>query len=136
MKEDRGNKRKTRLKFVREVKGKLIEQGHEVEGPGYLTMFVPENPLQYKLGINKKTRAVQVHRDYFGVADLISLKEGKVYFHQVSIIEEKSRKTDLFLEKGIKGFVWGRTRDGGKIHYRIFRVELGEVQEIGINNLE
>lgn len=102
------NARAKGLGFCREVKKILEAMGHEVEGPGYATAF-----------FQGATHAI--HRDYFGIWDLISFYENVYYFHQVSTIENKSTKIKSIQGKKMLGFVWIRSK---KNKYKIFKINL------------
>ena len=121
------NKRETGLKWVREVRDLLIDLGHEVEGPNFKPTYIPGKDTKEGM---VESKYIPVHKDFFGVFDLISHKKRRWFFQQISILEEKSRKIDAILEKGMDGIVWGRTKNGRFVDYRIFRVQDGKVDEI------
>jgi len=112
------------LIYVHEVKKLLEAIGHQVEGPGYMIIYIPLNPGAYKLGINRATKPIQVHKDYFGVADLISYFEGKLILHQVTDLSNKSIHVKAIQERGLSAWVWCRFNEGRRIGYRIFFVDL------------
>lgn len=127
--------RKKGMIYVGEVKKILIGQGHKIEGPNYIVMRIPERkPLPGEQTSKIPLRMVQVHRDYFGAFDLISYKQGLGFvFHQVSILEEKSRKIKAIVDLHMDGWVWGRFKEGGRVKYRVFSVDRqGNVDEWGI----
>ncbi len=72
-----------------------------------------------------------VHRDYFGVFDLLSAFEGNYFFHQISTSSNKAVKVKAIQEKGLSGWVWTRVSNG-KVFYRIFIVSPKEVEEAEI----
>lgn len=136
--------RKKGLQFVREVREILETLGHRVEGPGYvITWFYPKGEKPDSKDEKEKEKGKdeekdqkpkpfprQIHRDYFGAFDLISAKNGEVKCHQVSIIEEKSRKRIDILTSGIPGYFWGRFKEKQKVGYRVFRFDEKEEREI------
>jgi hypothetical protein len=126
--------RKKGLDYVREARDILRSEGHQTEGPGYTILRIypketrglpPEERKKIKL------EPVQVHRDYFTAFDLISFRPDIGFiFHQVSILEEKSRKIKIIQDQQMKGWVWGRFEENERIGFRIFEVDLnGEVKE-------
>jgi hypothetical protein len=131
--------RKKGLEYVREVREILESLGYRVEGPGYsITWFypkaeklMPEEEKKEDEG-NKRINPLprQTHRDYFGAFDLISAKDGEIKCHQVSIIEEKSRKRWDILTSGIPGYFWGRFKEKRKVGYRVFHFSEKEEREI------
>lgn len=130
--EKREDRRKKGLNYVGEIKGILKQLGHETEGPGYSVMRIPERKQIPGERISEiPLKMIQVHKDYFGVFDLISFKEGVGYFfHQGSILEERSRKIKAIVEKKMQGWVWGRFKQNRRVGYKIFSVEAnGEVKE-------
>ena len=98
--------------FAREVRRILEGANHVVDGPFYASKW-----------FNGKINAV--HTDIFNCFDLCSFFEGNYYFHQISIISEKSRKIKLLQEKALPGWVWCRVSNG-RVFYRIFIVKPGE----------
>jgi hypothetical protein len=94
------------LNFVREVKKILEYKGYRVEGPGYGVCF-------YGGGMKP------VHKDFFGVFDLLSYRQGKVSGHQVSTLTNKAVKVKALNEAHISGYVWCRA---GKNDYRVWWV--------------
>ncbi len=98
------------LNFCREVKKILEGMGHEVEGPGYATVF-------FQGAIHP------IHRDYFSLFDLISFFEGKYYFHQVSTIENKSTKIKAIQKKKMNGWVWLRVNEDNQTGFDVFMVD-------------
>lgn len=97
------------LDFCREVKGILKGMGHGVEGPGYATAFF-------------QGTIHPIHRDYFGLFDLISFFEGQYFFHQVSTIENKSTKIKSIQAKGMAGWVWCRVNEDNQTGFDVFEV--------------
>ncbi len=125
--------RKKGLQYVREVREILESLSHRVEGPGYTIKWFYPKPKEWVPGEEKeKTRPIptQTHTDYFGAFDLISVKDGEISCHQVSIIEEKSRKRWDILASGIPGYFWGRFKECGKVCYKVFRFYQDEEQEV------
>lgn len=103
------------LAWVREVRKMLEGMGHQVEGPGYAVAFYG--------GAMKP-----IHRDYFGIADLISFHNGNLYLHQVTDLSNKSTHVKAIQEKGLTCWVWCRvpTRP---ISYRVFMVKGDSIEE-------
>lgn len=89
------NTRRKGLAGVREVKKILKANGSKVEGPGYHPLFV-----------NKKM--IVVHRDYFGIFDLISLdNEGLLHGHQVTTSpDHRAEKIREMIAAKVAGKVW------------------------------
>jgi len=121
------------LAYLREVKEILKRNGCDVEGPGYGLRFFSSKKSQGNLskqGEPQKAKPVLVHADYFGCFDLISFRPDMGFvFHQVSIIEEKSRKVNDLMEANKPGWIWGRYLEANKVAYRIFAVRDTEVIE-------
>lgn len=110
------NPRAKGISYVREVRKVLEAMQHQVEGPGYGLAFFGKSPRP-------------VHKDYFGVFDLVSFYDGHVYLHQVTDISHKAQKVKAIQEKKIPGWVWARCT-GHKIFYRIFSIDMeGKVEE-------
>ena len=110
------NARSKGLAFTREVRKILEGIGHQVEGPGYGVAF-----------FNGQMRPV--HRDYWGVFDLLSYFEGHYFCHQVSTPANKAVKIKAIIAKALPGWVWCRISNG-KVFYRIFDVKVsGEITE-------
>ncbi len=107
------NARAKGLASCREVKKILQDRGYLVEGPGFGVIFIPG------------TGAKPIHKDYFGVLDLVSYKNGQYWGHQVTDLSNKSKKIKALEEVGIQGWVWCRTKKGRKIEYRVF---LGDIE--------
>jgi hypothetical protein len=113
------NNRAKGLAFCREVRKILEALGHQVEGPGYGIAFYGG-------------RMAPVHRDYFGVFDLVSIFEGQTYWHQISTPSNKAVKVKAIIAKSLSGWVWARASNG-KIFYRVFIVKTsGAVEEAEI----
>ncbi len=112
------NARQKGLSYCREVR-KIIEAlGHTVEGPGYATAFF-------------NGRMSPIHRDYFGLWDLISYYQGQYLFHQVSTLSNKSSKIKAITGKQMPGWIWCRVDH--PVGYRIFKVDqAGNVVETGM----
>ncbi len=111
------NSRKKGLARVREVRKILEGIGHQVEGPDY--------SLAYFQG-----RMQAIHRDYFGVGDLISFFEGQYMLHQVTDLPNKSRHINSILEKKLPCWVWCFVSEKRKTWYRVFMVDTkGEISE-------
>lgn len=134
-KKKKGGKRQKGLQYVREVREILERDRCEVEGPGYGLRFFGNKKSQGNLrkeGGEQKTRPVLVHADYFKHFDLISYRPDLGYiFHQVSILEEKSRKVDDLIQANMPGWIWGRFYEGVKVAFRIFSVRDTTVIERG-----
>ena len=98
------------LNFTREVRRILEGIGHTVEGPGYGLAY-------YNAKMNP------VHKDFFGVFDLISF-DGKSYIgHQVSTETNKSAKIKAIQEAKLPGWVWCRFSDEDRgTGYEVWRV--------------
>jgi len=108
------NARSKGLQRVREV-GKMLEGiGHQVEGPGYALAFY---------GGSMKP----IHRDYFGIADLISFRDGIFVLHQVTDLTNKGKHVKAIQEIGLSAWLWCKIE--GKSGYRIFFVTPTEVTE-------
>ncbi len=122
-KKKKGRKRPKGLEYVGEVKKILERNGCQVEGPGYKLRWFPKKG-------GGLSGPFYVHTDYFGLYDLISFREDLGFmFHQVSIIEEKSRKVGAMLEAKKGGWFWGRVMDGKKAAFKTFVVEDGTAKE-------
>ena len=105
------------LDFVREVRKILEGMGHAVEGPGYGVAF-------YNAKMNP------VHKDFFGVFDLLSF-DGKSYIgHQVSTEANKSAKIKTIQEAKLPGWVWCRfTDDDGFVGYAVYEITGSTITE-------
>jgi len=114
----RANNRQKGILFCREVKKILEGIGHVVEGPGYGVAFYGG-------------RMGPVHRDYFGCFDLVSFYQGSYFFHQISTLSNKAAKIKAIQDKKMNGWVWSRISNG-KVFYRIFIVNSGEIEEAEI----
>jgi len=101
------NARAKGLSACREVKKILQDRGYRVDGPAYGVAFFGG-------------RSVPIHRDFFGVLDLITYKDGQYWGHQVTDLSNKSKKIKALAEAGIQAWVWARTKEGRKIKYRVF----------------
>lgn len=108
------NARAKGLQRVREVKKILEGLGHQVEGPGYSVAF---------FGGGMKP----IHRDYFGMADLVSFGDGVFILHQVTDLTNKSKHIKMIQELGLPAWVWCRME--GKVGFRVFFVTENEVTE-------
>ena len=100
------------LDYVREVRKILEGLGHTVEGPGYGVAY-------YNAKMNP------VHKDFFGIFDLMSY-DGKSYLgHQVSTEANKSTKIKAIQGAKLPGWVWCRfTDDDGFVGYKVYEVGL------------
>lgn len=88
------NNRRKGLEMVKQVRKALEAMGHTVEGPGYKPLFV-------------NGKMTVVHRDFFGVFDLISFSsKAKLRGHQVCSLENKQRNAKKVFESGIDGDLW------------------------------
>jgi hypothetical protein len=107
------------LQRVREVRKILEGLGHQVEGPGYSVAF---------FGGSMKP----IHKDYFGVADLISYSPDDKEFilHQVTDLSNKSAHVKAIQEMGLSCWVWCRLE--GKVEYRVFFVTPDNVESGGV----
>ena len=113
------NNRAKGLSFCREVKKILEGIGHQVEGPGYGIAFYGGQMRP-------------VHKDYWGVFDLLSYFEGQIYCHQISTPTNKAVKIKAIQAKNLPGWVWSRVSNG-RIFYRVFIVKnSGAVEEAEI----
>jgi len=108
------NARAKGLQRVREVKKLLEGIGHCVEGPGYSVAFY-------------QNRMNPIHRDYFGIADLISYHEGIFILHQVTDLHNKASHIKAIQESLLPCWLWCRIQ--GALDYRIFFVSAGKVEE-------
>ena len=99
-----------------EVKAILIAEGHQVDGPYF-------KPIWF----GGKTNVV--HKDIFDCADLLSFFNGRFHLHQVSDVSHKSEKVKTIQEKGIPCWIWGRTKEGNKVMYRVWVCINGKVLE-------
>lgn len=108
------NARSKGLQRVREVRKMLEGMGAIVEGPGYALAFY---------GGSMKP----IHRDYFGIADLISFWHGIFTLHQVTDLTNKSSHVKAIQEKGLSCWVWCKIER--KLGYRIFFVTPSGVEE-------
>lgn len=88
------------LVLVREVRKILEGMGEIVEGPGYGVAFFND-------------RMNPIHKDFFGVFDLMSFspKEKEFTGHQVSTEHNKSTKIKALQEAKLPGWVWCRFSD-------------------------
>ncbi len=106
------------LDYVREVKRILEGLDHIVEGPGYGVAY-----------FNKRMNPI--HRDYWGVFDLMSFCDEKYYGHQVSTAQNKSTKIKALQEAKLPGWVWCRfTDEEGSVGYQVYVVEKDQVVEM------
>ncbi len=113
------NNRSKGLIFCREVKKILEGIGHIVEGPGYGVAF-------------NSGRMAQVHREYFGLFDILYYFEGQIYCHQISTPTNKATKVKAIQAKKMHGWVWSRISNG-RVFYRVFIVKsTGEIEEAQI----
>jgi hypothetical protein len=103
------NTRQKGLNYVREVRKILESMGHIVEGPGYALAFF-DNRMQ------------AIHRDYFGIFDLISWDGIQLIGHQVSDIHNKSTKIKEIQGQQMSGWVWARGKKGRKVEWQLFIV--------------
>ncbi len=111
------NNRAKGLAACREVKKILQEMGYKVDGPSYGIAFFGG-------------KSVPIHRDFFGVLDLITYKDGQYWGHQVTDLNNKSKKVRALEEAGVKAWVWARTKENGKIKYRIFYENMEITQDV------
>ena len=104
------------LQECRKVKKVLEGMGFAVEGPGYKPFFIP-----------KTGKMTVVHKDYFGIYDLLFMGRFHIFGVQVTADAgnrmEKARK----LLEGHKtlGFVWYPIKRKG---YQILAVRDGDIQ--------
>ena len=88
------NARSKGLQTVRRVKHYLEANSYVVEGPGYAVAFFQ--------GSMKP-----IHRDYFGVFDLLSAsKTDVIRGHQICSIKNKARNQAKMQKAGISGYLW------------------------------
>jgi hypothetical protein len=88
------------LILVREVRKILEGMGEKVEGPGYGVAFFND-------------RMNPIHKDFFGVFDLMSFRPNCKKFtgHQVSTEHNKSTKIKALQDAKLPGWVWCRFSD-------------------------
>ena len=89
------NTRQKGLSFCREVHKILEGIGHQVDGPFYGVAFY-DNSMR------------PIHRDIFGIYDLISFYEGKLIGHQVSTEANKSTKIKEIQKTNFPCWIWSR----------------------------
>jgi len=132
-KAERKRRRAKGLQYVREVKEILYAQGCQVEGPMYKIRWIPKKGASVYM---EKGEIIprQVHKDFFGVFDLISFRKDLGYiFHQVSIWEERSRKVKAILKVELRGWIWSRIKQGQRIAYDVASAVPGrDLEHIGI----
>lgn len=104
------------LAFCREVRKILEAMGHQVEGPGYATAY-------FQGAIHA------IHRDYFGIWDLISFYENVYYFHQVSTIENKTTKIKAIQQTKLPGWVWCRVTEDNQTGFDVFVIDGPIIEE-------
>ena len=110
------NARSKGLAYVREVRKILEGLDHVVEGPGYGVAFFDGNMRP-------------IHRDFFGVFDLISYSGIHFVFHQVSTLSNKAAKIKAIRELNMPGWVWVRVEN--PVGYRVFQIDrIGVVIEV------
>ncbi len=97
------------LGFVREVRKILEGIGHTVEGPGYGVAF-------YNHRMNP------IHRDYWGIFDLMSYDGSQFIGHQVSTEAHKSEKIKAIQKSNLPGWVWCRYSEFGSVGYKVYEV--------------
>jgi hypothetical protein len=133
MDKSKQNDRKKGLEYVREGREILRRDGFVTEGPGYQVIRVfPKETTWMPMGERKKLKpqAIQVHKDYFGVFDLITFREDRGFeFHQFSILEEKSRKIRDIQGSGMPGWFWGRFEEGRRVGFKRFFIRDGKIEE-------
>ena len=108
------NARAKGLQWVREVKKLLEGMGHVVEGPGYSVAFY-------------QGRMNAIHRDYFGIADLISYHQGIFYLHQITDLHNKSSHVKTIQASGLPCWLWCRVK--GSLDHKIFFLRNGKIEE-------
>ncbi len=110
MKKNKKNTRKIGNDKCKEVKELLEKMGHIVDGP-----------FDKVIWFNK--RMGKVHHDIFGIGDLISLsKEGKLFLHQVTASNLKSKKEKKIRTLGVECMLWIYDSDKEEEEFRIFEV--------------
>ena len=98
------------LLYCSEVKHLLQLEGHKVDGPFFVSKF-----------FGGKSNAV--HKDIFGVADLISFLDGEIILHQVTVLNNKADKIhEIQKEKIYPIWVWCRIKESNKVGYRVFHL--------------
>ena len=112
------NAREKGLARVREVRKVLEGLGYTCEGPGYSVAFFAG-------------RMQAIHRDYFGVGDLISYSGGKFILHQVTDLKNKAKHVRLIQEARLPCWTWCRAKEGRKVFYRVFMVDTEGTLEEG-----
>ncbi len=108
------NNRQKGLQRVREVRKMLEGMGHKVEGPGYGVAF---------FGGSMRP----IHRDFFGIADLMSSHDGVFHLHQVTDLKNKSKHVKAIQDGGLSAWLWCKIE--GKFGYRIFIVTPDSISE-------
>lgn len=105
------------LQECRKVKKVLEGMGFSVEGPGYKPLFIP-----------KTGKMTVVHKDYFGIYDLLIM--GKFHIFGVQVTTDAGNRMEKVrtISEGHKplGFVWYPIKGKG---YQILAVKCGDTQE-------
>ena len=101
------NSRQKGLNLVRMVRKMLEGMHYIVEGPGYSVAFY---------GGSMKP----IHRDYFGIADLISYADNQFILHQVTDLSNKAKHVKDIQSLGIPCWLWCKI--DGKTGFRVFFV--------------
>ena len=110
------NARAKGLGFCREVRKILEGMGHEVEGPGFKSVYFGGT-------------IHAIHKDYFDVFDLISFYENRFTFHQVSTVSNKSTKIKAIQNKGMSGWTWCRVTEQNQTGFDVFIIDGPIIEE-------
>jgi len=108
------NTRQKGINQVRVVKKMLEGMGSIVEGPGYSVAFYGGSMSP-------------IHRDYFGIADLISYRDGQFTLHQVTDLPNKAKHVKDIQKSGLPCWCWCKIE--GRTGFRIFFVTKDSVTE-------
>jgi hypothetical protein len=94
------------LQECRKVKKVLEKMGFAVEGPGYKPMFIP-----------KTGKMTVVHKDYFGIYDLLIMGRFHIFGVQVTTDAGNRMEKARTISEGHKplGFVWYPIKKGYEI---------------------
>jgi len=110
------DKRKIGLEWCKQVANILRQDGHVVDGPFSKVIFT-------------KGRKMASHVDIFNTFDIISLKNGVIFLHQVTSLNMLSNKRKKIFKLGIRGIIWCHCKIDEKTGYRRFCID-------PLNNLE
>ena len=112
------------LQECRKVKKVLEGMGFAVEGPGYKPLFIP-----------KTGKMTVVHKDYFGIYDLLFMGRFHIFGVQVTTDAGNRMEKARIISDGHKplGFVWYPIKRKG---YQILSVRGVDIADISIWTLE